>query len=113
MDEGGPFRLRDGRPARVRRATPEDAEAILAHVNRIGAEGIYLMTERLARTVAEEQEVLRRSPGEGRLDLVATVGAELVGTADAVRGEHRKNAHTARLGVAVRQEFRASGSVGR
>jgi RimJ/RimL family protein N-acetyltransferase len=101
--------LRDGRKALIRRARPRDAEAVIAHVNAIGAEGIYLMTERLRLTPKEERAVFRRADGVVELFLVATVDDEIVGSANFSRGRQSKNRHVADLGIALRKDVRGRG----
>ena len=101
--------LKDGRTAVIRRAAPRDAKAVIAHVNAVGAEGIYIMTEKLRKTPPEEKEVFRNADGKSGLYLVALVGREIVGSADIERGRHSKNRHTARLGIAIRKEARGIG----
>jgi len=101
--------LRDGRAALVRRVEPRDAEAIIEHVNEVAAEKIYIMTEQLEKTVAEEDDFLRTLDARKTLYLVAIVGGQLVATADIHRGKFEKNAHTASLGIAVRKAARGQG----
>jgi RimJ/RimL family protein N-acetyltransferase len=93
----------------IRRAEPRDAEAVIAHVNAVGAEGIHIMTERLLKTVEEERAVFRQSDGETGLYLVAWVGGEIVASANIARGRQSKNRHTADLGIAVRKDARGIG----
>jgi RimJ/RimL family protein N-acetyltransferase len=101
--------LKDGRSATVRRAEPRDAEAWISNVNAIGAEGVYLMTELLRRTVAQvRRQFAQADPGQ-ELWLVAEVGGAVVGGANFARGSWRKNAHTAALGVAIRRKYRGLG----
>lgn len=101
--------LKDGRIALIRRAKSQDAEAVIAHVNAIGAEGIYIMTERLLLTPKEERAVFRRADGKSELYIVAIIGGEIVGTADVARGRHSKNRHAASLGIAIRKDARGVG----
>lgn len=101
--------LKDGRTALIRRAVPRDANAVIAHVNAIGAEEVHIMTERMLKTPTEERAVLRRSDGKSSLYLVALIGGEIVGTADIGRGRQAKNRHTASLGIALRVDARGVG----
>jgi RimJ/RimL family protein N-acetyltransferase len=101
--------LRDGRTAVIRRARPEDAEAQIANFNAIGAERIYLMSERHPRTVDEVRAQYHDANPRSDLWLVAEVGGEVVGGGNFTRGRWSKNAHTADLGVAIRAEFRGQG----
>ncbi|MCI4363198.1 MAG: GNAT family N-acetyltransferase [Thermoplasmata archaeon] len=101
--------LRDGRTAMIRRAGPRDAEAVIAHVNAVGAEGIHIMTEKLRRTPREEKVVFRNADGRAGLYIVASVDGEIVGSADIERGRQTKNRHTASLGIAIRKDSRGLG----
>jgi RimJ/RimL family protein N-acetyltransferase len=101
--------LKDGRVAQIRRARPGDAEAVIAHVNAVGAERIYIMTEKLRKTPAQERAVFRQADGRTELYLVAVVHGEIVGTADIACGRHAKNRHTASLGIALRRDAREIG----
>lgn len=101
--------LRDGRRALLRQAIPSDAEALIDHVNRVGAERVYLVTERVMRSVEEERETLRAADGRSAVFLVAELEGALVASANFARGLQAKNAHTASLGVAVRAEARGLG----
>jgi RimJ/RimL family protein N-acetyltransferase len=101
--------LKDGRTATIRRAAARDAREVIAHVNAIGAEGIYIHTERLTLSLNEERAVLREAKGESGLYIVAVIGGEIVGTADIKRGRLSKNRHTANLGIALRKNARGVG----
>jgi RimJ/RimL family protein N-acetyltransferase len=109
MVELGRVDLRDGRRALLRPAVRSDAEALLANINAIGAEGVYLMTERLALTPEEERRKLLEFDGSRGLYLVAEIDGRLVGSATFARGAQVKNAHTASVGVAILEEARGVG----
>jgi RimJ/RimL family protein N-acetyltransferase len=104
-------RLRDGRRAVIRRATPRDAEGIIAHVNAIGAERVYIMTETLRHSPREERALLRKwnADRDSELFLVAVGGGGIVGTANFSRGRQFKNRHVAVLGVALGKDWRGVG----
>ena len=101
--------LKDGRAALIRCAEPADARALLDHVNEVGAEQVYIMTERLGLTVDEETELIRKRDLARSLFLVAVVDRKLVASADIQRGKHSKNAHTASLGISVAKPARGLG----
>lgn len=82
---------------------------MIAHVNAIGAEGVQIMTERLAISPTEERAVFRKADGRSGLYIVAVLGGEVVGTADISRGRQSKNRHTADLGIALRKDARGVG----
>jgi len=102
-------RLRDGRAATIRPARPEDAEAWIRNTNAIGAEGIYLMLDRLNRTLEQVRVQFRDANPSSELWLVAEIDGTVVAGANWARGSSAKNAHTASLGVAVRSEYRHLG----
>jgi RimJ/RimL family protein N-acetyltransferase len=93
----------------IRRARAEDAEALIAHANAVGAEGIYIMTERVERSLNEERALIRKSDGRSSLWIVAVAGGEILGVADIGRGRHSKNRHVANLGIALRKDARRVG----
>jgi RimJ/RimL family protein N-acetyltransferase len=101
--------LKDGRAALIRRAEPADAEALIDMVNEVGAEQVYIMTEKFRMTVGEETDFLRRLDARQTLFLVAIVDRQLVASADVERGRLTKNAHTASFGVALRRSVRGLG----
>lgn len=103
--------LRDGRRALIRRATPRDAEGIIAHVNAIGAERVFIMTETLRYSPREERALLRKwnADRDSELFLVAVGGRTVIGTANFSRGRPSKIRHTANLGVALHKDWRGVG----
>ncbi len=102
-------RLSHGANAVVRAAAPADAEAWIANMNRVAAEGVYLMTERFARTVDEIRAQFRDNDPRLNLWLVAEVDGKVVGGGNFSRGRWTKNAHTADLGLSLLPEFRGLG----
>lgn len=93
----------------IRRACPRDALGLISCINRVGAEGVYLNTEKLTLTRQEEAEFLRKANRGGRLYLVAVVNGEVVASADVVRGHWTKDRHTAKVGIALRDDVRGVG----
>jgi hypothetical protein len=104
-----PVSLKDGRVAVLRPATSADAEALIAFVDGVGAEGVYIMTEKMRYTVPEEREYLGKIDGHTAVFLVATLNGTLVGSMDITRGNETKNAHTASVGIAIRKDLRGLG----
>lgn len=103
------FVLKDGRTALIRRANPGDAEALLAHVNEVAAEGVFLQTEKVEKSVEEEGVWISGFDGISKLLIVAVVDNKLVGSADIRRGPQVKNAHVAELGIALGKSVRGQG----
>ena len=101
--------LRSGTECTLRLAEAVDAEALIAHVNAVGAEGIYILTERVEKTRDEEREWFRGLDGRTGILLVATVEGRLVGSMDLHRGRPTKSAHVGELGIAVARAFRRAG----
>lgn len=101
--------LRDGRAALLRYVEPADAEALIAHVNAVGSEGVHIMTEKLRQTPEQEEQMIRDFDRESTLFLVALIDGRLVASADVHRGRQTKNAHTASLGIAVGRTARGVG----
>ncbi len=103
------LKLRDGRSSSLRSAKPDDAKAWVDHVNRVGSEGVYLMTEHFTRKLEELQRQFLGSDSSSALWLVAEIDGSLVAAADIQRGQFKKNAHTASLGMSVEKQFRGAG----
>jgi len=101
--------LKDGRAALIRSAEPADAQGLIDHVNDVGSEQVYIMTETFSKTVDEESEFLRHLDFRYILFLVAIVDRKLVASADIQRGRFSKNAHTASLGIGVHKSVRGLG----
>ena len=101
--------LRDGSEATVRSATVDDAGALLAHVNEIGAEEVYILTERSSKSLDEERAWIASYDGQRGQLFVATIGGELVGSADISRGRWAKDRHVAHLGIALQRRARGKG----
>jgi RimJ/RimL family protein N-acetyltransferase len=104
-----PFLLRDGRSALIRRADPKDAKELLAHVNAVAAEGVFVQTERVDKTLDQERAWISGFDGRSSLLIVAVVDGLLLGSADFRRGPQGKNAHVAELGIALGKMARGQG----
>ena len=101
--------LKNGKAALIRYVEPGDAAPLITHVNEVGAERVFIHTERLERSAEEEADILRKLDRQSTLYLVALIDGKLVGSTDVQRGRLVKNAHTATLGVAVRKPARGIG----
>jgi len=102
-------RLRDGREVVLREAAESDAAALLENINLVGAEHVYILTERVPNDLDTEREWVRGFDGAHSVLYVAEAGGKIVGQADAHRGGVPKNHHTATLGIAIREGWRDSG----
>jgi RimJ/RimL family protein N-acetyltransferase len=102
-------RLKDGRWAILRQARPDDADGWLVNVNSIGAERVYLMTERLERTVEQLRDQFANVDPTKDLWLAAEVEQKLAGGANFRRGQSAKNAHVGTKGIALTKPYRGIG----
>lgn len=103
------LRLKDGRWAIIRIAGPEDAGNWIANVNGVAAERVYIMTERVSKSIEEVRTQFANADRRRDLWLVAEVEGTLAGGADFHRGARSKNEHVAELGVALQSGFRGVG----
>lgn len=101
--------LANGQSVLLRYVEPNDAEALLSHVNGVGAEKLYIMTEKLDKRPDEEAEMIRRLNREKTLFLVGVLNGRLIASADVEKGRQEKNAHTGNLGIAISKEARGLG----
>ncbi len=101
--------LRNGLIATIRRARPSDAETLLSNVNEVGAEEVYLHTEKLEKTPEQEREWIAGYDGKRSLLLVAEMQRKVVGQADVRRGQLLKNSHTAQFGISLVKDARGVG----
>lgn len=67
------------------------------------------MSERAPRPAKEFRQLFLDARTSSQLWMVGEVDGTVVAGADVRRGEHRKTAHTASLGLFVRREFRGLG----
>jgi RimJ/RimL family protein N-acetyltransferase len=104
--------LRDGRTVRLRRATPEDAEAVLDYLGRVGGETINLTFggEGPGIDVEEEREYLARvGASDNSLAIVAVAGAEIVGSLTFDGGRRARLRHVGEFGISVLQAYAGQG----
>jgi len=102
-------RLKDGRIATLRRATPDDAEAITRFVDLIGSERRYVLRERATWTLEEERRTLSSADGRDAVFLIAEIDGQLSGLLNVARGRSPKNAHVAEFGMSCHPECRRIG----
>ena len=97
----------------VREAQPEDAEQIIAFVQRIIAEpGISIVSQAGEFTFTAEQErkfISDCAADDNSLFLVADAGGEIVGQLTLRGGSRRALRHEAVLGITVAKEWRGRG----
>lgn len=102
-------RLRDGREIVIREATESDAASLLENINLVGAEEVYILTDRVEPDLEAERAWIRGFEGLDSVLFVADADGTIVGQADGRRGVLKKNAHTATLGIAIRDGWREAG----
>lgn len=102
-------RLRDGREVVIREAVESDAPGLLENINLVGAEEVYVLTDRVEPDLAAERAWILAFNGLDSTLFVADAGGTIVGQADGRRGQLPKNAHTATLGIAIRDGWRDIG----
>lgn len=97
----------------IREAQPEDAEQIIAFINRIADEpGIAIVIEpgEFTLTVEQEQQyILDRQAEDNSLYLVADAGGEIVGQLGLRGGARHAVRHETLLGITVKKERRGQG----
>jgi len=98
----------------VRRATPDDAEAVLHLVNSVVAEHMFLATERVTRTAEQlAAEFAAAATSSHRLYLVAGRERQIMGhlwLRQEGAGLLPKVAHIVTLGMAVAAPYRGKGA---
>ncbi len=106
-------RLRDGREVVIRRAIPDDAEAILRYMH----EGLpefteYILTEpdEFTMTISKERAWIKdRDDALGRVALLALADNEVVGMLSCGTDTHKRLTHVAGIGMTLRQSYWDSG----
>lgn len=103
--------LPNGQTLCLRPARETDAAGLLALLQTVVAEGIYIGIERVPHSVEEERQWLRTLLKRQRvLALVAEVEGQIVGFLTLEPGFFgRKDAHVATLGIMVAPQFRGKG----
>src|SRR5579859_4499744 len=109
MDAVHNLRLKDGRSARIRQATSEDAESITDLVNVVSAERTLVLRERATWTIEEERRTLSAADGTGSVFFVGEIEGRVCGLINLARGRWVKDAHTADLGMSCLPEVRGIG----
>ncbi|MEM7626272.1 MAG: GNAT family protein [Planctomycetota bacterium] len=103
----------DGRELRIRRAVPDDAEAVLAYMHDILPEVTpYICTtpEEFTYTVEQERQLLsEQDAARGDLWMIAESGRRVVGSLNVSRMRRSRLAHVSLLGMTLRREFRGVG----
>jgi RimJ/RimL family protein N-acetyltransferase len=93
----------------VRPARPRDAASFLHLYRAVAAEGRFIRTERVTRTVGDYRRQFRRSWTPDQAVLVAVADDEVVGQVSIAREEHPVTRHVATFGMTVAAEWRGRG----
>lgn len=96
----------------IRPATPDDAQALIAHAESVMAEEVYSLTEpgEFQMPLAQEREWISQMNDNPNFFLrVAEVQGKVVGLIHVSNGHRRRIAHTAEFGMSVDRPFRNQG----
>lgn len=100
-------------PITIRRALEEDAPAVLALACALDRETSFMMLEPGERTSSVEEQARRiqsmHTSGNGMLFVAENEGGALAGLLGAQGGQYRRNRHTVRIFVGVRQAYAGQG----
>lgn len=104
------YLTRDGRSFLVRFARPADADQVIANINSVCAEGIYLATECFVPTPHWERVLYHPGDFPDHLLLVAEVDGQVIGECRVFPNDFGQKArHVADLGIEIIQPFREIG----
>lgn len=101
--------MKDGRTCTIRRAVEGDAEVLMRNINDIGAEGEFILTERVTNSVRQEKDWIRSFDNQNSVLYVAEVEGRVVGQVDARISSFAKARHVANLGIAIIVGYRELG----
>lgn len=108
--EGRAYYTKDARPFLVRRAVPADAYTVVANINAVCAEGIYMATEQYTPTPQWEQVLHWPDEYPHLLLLVAEMDRQVVGHCRVFPDEFGQKArHVGDLGIEIIRPFREIG----
>jgi GNAT superfamily N-acetyltransferase len=94
---------------RIRRAQAHDVSEVVAAIDAVCAEGIYLLTERYSATLEWEAALLRPQETPGYLLLVPTVDGRVIGWCRVFAGPFTKTRHVADVGIGLLAPYREQG----
>jgi len=106
------LQLQDGLAVRIRRATPDDAGALLRYLRQVGGESDNLSfgDEGPGLTEGEEREYLTRvGESDNSLAVVATVGDTIVASLTFDGGRRPRLRHAGEFGISVAGEYAGLG----
>jgi RimJ/RimL family protein N-acetyltransferase len=106
------LKLPDGLAVRIRRATPDDAGALLRYLRQVGGEtdNLSFGDEGPGLTEREEREYLTRvGESDNSLAVVATVGDAIVASLTFDGGRRPRLRHAGEFGISVAREYAGLG----
>lgn len=103
--------LKNGSSAVIREAEANDAEGIINTINSVGAEKIYILTEKFSHNVDSEKDYIQEHVKEKKDVLFAVVEAEgnIIGMSAIHIGNNPKNSHVGGLGINILKDWRGLG----
>lgn len=96
----------------IRNAEPEDAERMIAHVNQVDTESVFLSREpgEFSMSVEDEQKfIATKKNSEYTLFLVAEVDGEIIANCEAAVNPKRRLLHKAVVGISVQKAYWSMG----
>jgi len=96
----------------VRPASPDDSSAVIDTVRSNAMERSYVLMEHYGKDVASEKAYIAGMNSSKELLVVADVDNEVVGCLAALQadgGRRPETAHTAKVGLHIREQFRGVG----
>lgn len=97
-----------GQPIRVRRAREDDAEALIAYVQRVDTESPFLSREPGEFTISVPQQRLflkQMASRDNAVYLIALDGPTVVATIDFHGGTRARMRHAGEFGMSVRRDY--------
>ena len=103
------FHTKTGQKYTIRDVKAEDAEEIIALINEVGSEKIYLVIEKFAHPPEWEQNYIESLDPEKSLYILAEMNRKIIGMLSLDREKYNKLNHTAILGMVILKKYRNIG----
>ena len=106
------MKLKDGREIAIRKPRKGDERKMLAYINEMVEEKLYLSVAK-KKTMKDEKkflgELLRDMKAGKKIALVFESGGRIVAVIETWKGSHEKNRHVCELALALSKDFRGAG----
>ena len=106
------MKLKDGREIAIRKPRKGDERKMLAYINSLIKERVYILAEK-KKTLADEKKfldgLLKEMKAGKKIALVFECGGRIVAVIEAWKGSHEKNSHVCELALALSKDFRGAG----